>query len=66
MSVGFQIIPPTDQEIADYMAQTGADIINATKALQLKSALAAIDLMADLTDAKAILRVIVRRLVPLL
>ena len=66
MSANFSIHNPTDAEIAAYMADTGADIQNATRALMLKSALQAIDDAQDLEDCKKILRVMVRRLVPLL
>lgn len=66
MSTGFKITPPTDAEIAAFMLDTGADLTNATRALQLKSALQAIDDAVDIADFKVILRVIARRLVPLL
>lgn len=66
MSANFKVTPPTDAEVAAFMLDTGADLQNATRALQLKSALQAIDDAQDLADIKQILRIIARRLVPLL
>lgn len=66
MSANYKVTPPTDAEIAQYMADTGSDLANATRALQLKSALQGIDDIQDLADAKAFLKIVVRRLVPLL
>lgn len=66
MSADFSIHQPTAQEIADFMTATGCDESNARRSLLLKAGLDAVNAMKDLDDAKKLLRVIIRRIVPLL
>lgn len=62
MSAGFAYNRPTEDQIAAAMLDTGADYENAKRSLELTAALAAVDTMADMADAKVILKAIIRRL----
>lgn len=62
MSTGFTWNPPTEDDIQAKMLADGSDYENAKRALEIDAGLAAIDTMADMADAKKVLKAIVRRI----